>query len=101
MLLTKFMFFLFYKYFKFVAHGCWCGVEDGMVVLVIIWMTLMDIHHGCWCGVKDEMVVSVIVWMTLIDNHHAIESKARNCYYLVENDKCDPIMGLEKLKMMK
>jgi hypothetical protein len=47
------------------------------------------------------MMVLVIVWRTLIDNHHAIESKARNCYYLVENDKCDPIMGLEKLKMMK
>jgi hypothetical protein len=47
------------------------------------------------------MVVLVIVWMTLINNHHAIESKVRNCYYHVENDKCDPIMGLEKLKMMK
>jgi hypothetical protein len=70
------MFFLFYKCFKFVAHGCKCGAKDGMVVLVI-------------------------VWMTLIDNHHAIESKARNRDYLVENDKCDSIMGLEKLKMMK
>ncbi len=43
----------------------------------------------------------MIVWMILIDNHHVIESKPRNCYYLVENDKCDHIMGLAKLKVMK
>ncbi len=47
------------------------------------------------------MLVLVIVWMALMHSHHAIKSRTRYCYCLVGNDKCNFVIGLKKLKMMK
>jgi hypothetical protein len=47
------------------------------------------------------MLVLVIVLMILMLRHHAIKSRTRDCYCLVGNDKCNVVIGLRKLKMMK
>jgi hypothetical protein len=50
---------------------------------------------------KDGMLVLVIVWMTLMHNHHAIKSRIKDCYCLVGNEKCNLVIGFRKLKMIK